>query len=1023
MNTNDFEMNSKFLFARHNVLVFTGKTKEFNEIETILKNTNFNDIFFVNELNSATEIVLKHRISLLIFDINTIEYTKHFKEILSGRYAKYFLLANNITNELFKYNFDDFIFEPSINKQKTILKLFYKNLCLIENEINIKYNNQKITEQQKNFDKIFDLLSKNSLITKTDINGKIIYANEIFQEISGYKKNEIIGKNHSIIRHEKTSNEDLKKIWLKISKKEVWSGILRNKTKYGQDYIVDTKIMPELDMDGNIISYLAVQYDITELVHKNELAKLLMDEQSSPILIGQIGKGIVNASKEFLNLFSFNNLETFTTKFNSILELAIDLENYDIEVIDLFKRNETITLKNIKLDTSFDTMKNFDIIQKKIITPFGSYYIITLNDITVSQQEVANAKNEAAVKSNFLATMSHEIRTPLNGMLPYVDLLLETGKFNNEQLDYITTIKQSSESLLRIINDILDFSKIESGKLEIENISFEPVKEFESVIELYIAKANEKNISLLTYIEPNLPNLIGDPLRIKQIINNLLSNAIKFTPEFGEIRFSVENNSKSNELVELHIYVKDNGKGITPEQQLNIFTPFSQADNSISRKFGGTGLGLSISNDLATLMGGNITLQSAAGYGSKFSLNLNLPIDKNNLNKRFETLNNQLIGIYSTDDNKFKCEIVLLCKYLKAMKFNYTRISNAEESDKCDVVFVLSSGDNYIPHFTEDFTKENKVITILGSTVENTNKFHSNAIIHMPINGSKIYDSIIDTDKINKQNESLLNYSNNNIDKYEAKVLVAEDNPTNQKLVKTLLAKHGIAVDIADNGKIALEKYINNHNLYNLVFLDIHMPIMDGLEAIKKIREFEKENKLKPISIIALTADAIKNHQQQYFDSGFTNFLAKPIEREKFENTLKKYLKSFAVHKCSLKNNLSNSTPNEDQNTLHKNSYDAKVKKICTNLELDEETVKILLDDFMSNWVDFELRLKDAVTTFNHDCIREVAHSLKGASGSLMLNDIYEKCKELEEIAKQKNNQNLSIYNDLLEELRKDMGV
>lgn len=1025
MCLNDFEVNSKLLFSNHNVLIFgNDKSIEFNEIVKIAKNAQFKNVFSTNSYKNAKSIILDADISIVFLDMTTITNIKNIREISSGKNIKIFLIVENINNELFKLNLDEFIFNPSIKKERTILKLIFKNLAFMENEINIELNNQRITEQQKNFDKIFELLSNNSLITRTDTKGKIIYANEIFQQISGYKKNEVLGKNHSIIRHENTSDSIIDEIWNAISNKNVWSGILRNKTKKGHDYIVETKIIPELDMFGQVTSYLSVQYDITTLVHNNELAKLLMDEQSSPVLIGQIGKGLIDASKEFLTQFGFDDLLGFSNNKTSLLDLAYDLSNQDNSNIEKFRNYETVTLHNVKLYTNFDTVKIYDVIQKRIITPFGNYFIITLNDITMSQKEVADAKNEAAVKSNFLATMSHEIRTPLNGMTPYIYLLLESGDFNNEQLDYINTIKESSESLLRIINDILDFSKIESGKLEIENISFEPVREFETVVDLYVAKANEKKISLFTYIEPTLPHLIGDPLRIKQIINNLLSNAIKFTPENGEIIFSVENISKTKDIVELNIYVKDNGKGIDEGHQENIFTPFSQADNSISRKYGGTGLGLSISSDLAKTMGGSISLQSSLGNGSKFTLNLKLEIDKDNAINKYKNENKHIIGVYSVDESKYKCEVLLLCKYLKAMKFAYKKIVKVEDANNCDVIFVISSGSDNIPHFSESFTKNTKVITILGSTIENMNKFHSTAIIQMPINGSKIYDAIVDIERLHKQNEYLLKYSNKSIVKYNAHVLVAEDFPTNQKIIKTLLAKNGITVDIAENGKIALDKYINeitnNVSNYDLVLLDIHMPIMDGLESISKMREFEKENNMTPIDIVALTADAIKTHQQHYLESGFTDFLAKPIEIEKYEEALRKYLSDKIVSNTlpEINNTKSNFVCPEIKDE-HKDICKTKVQRVCENLGLDEDSVRYLIDDFMFSWEKNEISLNNAINELDFENIRSISHSLKGASGSLRLDDVYESCKELEEMGRERIVTDILIYKECFYELKR----
>ena len=336
-------------------------------------------------------------------------------------------------------------------------------------------------------------------------------------------------------------------MWESISKNEIWSGVVRNISKRGNDFIVESKIIPEIDASGETIGFLAVQYDISDLVLKNELAQLLINEQSSAVLIGQVGKGIISNSKEIESIFTEEEIKQLYSNKKHLLDFATSMADNKLTLVKNFQKHKSTSLQNVSLKAK-EREGIYNIIQKRIDSPIGKYYFITIHDVTKSQQEVAEARLEAAAKSNFLATMSHEIRTPLNGMIPYIDLLLETADFTNEQLEYISTIKNSSESLLRIINDILDFSKIESGKLEIEKISFDPIREFETVIDLFSAKADEKYINLYTYIEPTLPHLIGDPSRIKQIINNLLSNAIKFTPENGEIIFSVENTSKKEEV-------------------------------------------------------------------------------------------------------------------------------------------------------------------------------------------------------------------------------------------------------------------------------------------------------------------------------------------------------------------------------------------------------------------------------------------------------------------------------------------
>jgi CheY-like chemotaxis protein/HPt (histidine-containing phosphotransfer) domain-containing protein len=353
------------------------------------------------------------------------------------------------------------------------------------------------------------------------------------------------------------------------------------------------------------------------------------------------------------------------------------------------------------------------------------------------------------------------------------------------------------------------------------------------------------------------------------------------------------------------------------------------------------------------------------------------------------------------------------------MKFPYQRVERIEDAVDCNVLFILSSGDDSIDFITDDFIKNKRIITILGSTSENTNKYYSHVTLNMPINASKILDSIVDIEKIHRDKPKIAKHSNS-IEKYNAVVLVAEDNPTNQKLVKILLAKHGVKVDIADNGKIAFDKYIESKKdgsiQYDLIFMDIHMPIMDGTEAVRNIRNFERNNKLNKANIVALTADAIKIHQQQYLKSGFDGFLAKPIEIDKFEKVLKKYLSEFSVKESN------NDKVVSSNQTVH--NIKDKVNSICDNLGLDYETSKMLLDDFMTNWIKFKKELETAIKKEDYDEVRAISHSLKGSAGSLQLDAVYNLCKDMEALAKNKaHKESNDTYKNLFNNIKDEIGI
>lgn len=912
--------------------------KEILEIDNIIKKPQI-----IKNLEDIQED--KEKCNLLFFDKNSISLIKTLNNEYKHLDVKTFFVSKEINNDLYNLFYNGYIIDPKIEDKDLILSYIIDKILSFEKIKFFEGNNRKILSQKNQLDKIFEIVSNNSLISKLDVNGKITFVNDIFAKTFNKKKEDFEGQTYEVLDYFKSCDLKIKELKENDNICDGWSGIVEYELN-NIKYVFDTKIISETNyLTGNISGFLVIQNDISDLVNKNKETKQMLEK----------------------------------------------------------------------------------------------------------------AKLEASMKSNFLATMSHEIRTPLNGMLPYIDLLLDTDGLKQEQLDYIYTIKNSSESLLRIINDILDFSKIESGKLEIENISFDAIHEFETIVDLYIAKANEKNIKLLTFIEPTLPHLIGDPLRIKQIIHNFLSNAIKFTPEKGEINFIVESENIDNKM-QLNISIKDNGKGIAKEHQELIFTPFSQSDNSITRNFGGTGLGLSISKNLASLMNGKITLDSELGKGSTFSISIILDIDNNmNTNSKFEKNIFKKIAIFKTDKNKFQSEAQLLCKYLEAMEFSYAMVYKEDDLKNYDVLFILSTGNDTIDVIDLNFLKEHRVVTILNANVQNRNKYNSSLIIEMPINGSKIYDAINDIENIKNncqknENRVIKNNPNNKTTKYNANVLVAEDNLTNQKLVKTLLLKHDLNVFIADNGEIALNEYKEKgFGYYDLILLDIHMPVMDGIETITSILEIEKNQKEKS-NIVALTADAIKTHQQAYLEIGFSGFLAKPIEKNKFESTLHFYLKDkiksdedsnfnndFLIEEAELnllsecnKQSIACKKREKTEINLSKNIEDIqlyndrvneknKVKKIdniIEELDLDVETAQMLLDDFMEQWSGFKIKLNEALINLNHEEIQSIAHSIKGAAGSLQLNEIYLICKDLEQIAKEQSDKNIiETYKIYIEKL------
>ena len=501
-------------------------------------------------------------------------------------------------------------------------------------------------------------------------------------------------------------------------------------------------------------------------------------------------------------------------------------------------------------------------------------------------------KESAQAKDLFLANMSHEIRTPLNGIVGFTQLLRDT-KLTKEQMEFMTIIENSSEHLLSIVNDILDLSKINAGKVEFENIPFNVIERIESAIESYSAKAAQKNINLNIYTDPEIRNMIlGDPTKISQIIINLISNAIKFTDTNGTITISVKQLSQNDKKISLRFAVKDSGIGMTKEQQEKIFDAFSQADSSTSRKFGGTGLGLAISSNLVTLMGGKMKINSKVDEGSEFFFKL----DFKKLNKiqDLSKINYSILKTALVSNKAIYSSYYHLQEYIEFSKASFVQYSFDEILIHKDSVDTLIFDYNEVKaegYLNKLLNLDKKIVLLVDIELKANIKSiedRLDAIIYRPITFTKTLSALEtltksdDDDLVNENQESQKVFNN-------VEVLVAEDNVINQKLITHILATLGLKVTLANNGQEALD-YRKSNN-YKLIFMDIQMPVMGGIDASKAIIEFEKEKKLKHIPIIALTANALSGDREKYINAGMNDYLSKPLDVDK----LKKVINSFLL--------------------------------------------------------------------------------------------------------------------------------
>ena len=624
-------------------------------------------------------------------------------------------------------------------------------------------------------------LDQHAIVSITDLQGTITYANDRFCQISGYSRNELIGTNHRVVNSGLHSAQVYADMWHAITQGKVWHGEICNRNKQGGHYWVAATIVPLLGADGLPEQYIAIRTDITDrknfeaqLAEQLSFVEVLLEATPTAIYLKDTHGRYLRFNKAFEALFGIDRSEWIGKNVFDLvpgapaaLMHAKDLELFASRTVQTYEANFTNRKTGAVREGLYwkATLTNAEGVVTGLV---GTILDVTeknaLEHALRDAKRVAEAANQA--KSDFLANMSHEIRTPMNGVIGMTDLALDT-ELNATQREYLDTVKSSAQSLLVILNDILDLSKIEAGKLNIEMVEFSLGAMVAETLKSLGARAEKKGLTLECHVAGDVPPLVvGDPGRIRQVLTNLCDNAVKFTAR-GRVRVDVQCARLNPTAFEIHMSVQDTGIGIPVDKQQGVFEAFSQADTSTTRQFGGTGLGLTICARLVELMGGHIWVESEPGRGSCF-------------------------------------------------------------------------------HFT-----------VQVQAVQSLEEAPSLLPAPPPKDGAPVGGG------------SLL-------------VLLVEDHPINQMLATTLLKKWGHRVVLARNGQEAVDLFPGQ--AWDVVLMDMQMPVMGGLQATRLIRAIEGQGPHCPV--VAMTANAMDTDRQACLDAGMDAHLAKPFSAAAFQAVL-----------------------------------------------------------------------------------------------------------------------------------------
>jgi PAS domain S-box-containing protein len=797
-------------------------------------------------------------------------------------------------------------------------------------EIRVSERTQELSKAHRDSKAIFETINAQFLYSEADLQSNIIYVNDNLCTATGFNREELIGQNHNILNSGIHPKEFWSEMWEQLSHGKSWRAEICNRSRNGKSHWYDSVMAPVMNEEGQIERIVSLRSDITERVQIGRQLKIIGDQLSVAINVAKLGVWTWDLSTDRLKwndrMYEIydqpKELGAAGLKYHHWRDRvhSEDVEATEASLIGAVEGREEFTPTFRIYSPSRGlryVLAGAQVVrdsQGKALKVTGINFDVT--DQVMLEFELRGAKKEADVaselKSQFLANMSHEIRTPMNGVIGMTDLLLGT-ELNEIQHNYAKTVKSSADSLLAIINDILDFSKVEKGMLDLNAVEFDLGEMLHEIGRNMSFRAYDKGLELIcpaNYMPQQWVN--ADLGRIRQILNNLLGNALKFTKQ-GEVALYCTVQEQTTLHTKILIEVTDTGIGLSEEQQSKLFQRFSQADGSTTRKFGGTGLGLSISKQLVELMGGEIGVKSTEGKGSTFWFTLDLANAKALAPlPSMDDLTGQKVLV--VDDNL--TSRTLLLQLLTNWQMEHALVDSGEAAlvrltaaAAEGKPFSIAIVDMQMPEMdgaqlgavikNDSALADTHLVMLISQEASGDAKKLKEAgfdgYLNKPVVETVLYNALRQVAVITANEQPLITvYTSSELPKFNARVLVVvEDNITNQIVAQCMLEEFGIQVDLAANGEEALTALETLP--YDIVFMDCQMPVMDGYEATRSIREptfnfHASREHDRAIPIIAVTANTMQGDREKCFAAGMDDFIAKPVELEKLQQALQRWL-------------------------------------------------------------------------------------------------------------------------------------